>query len=160
MADQKINALPIKTSPATGDKVLMVGTTEEYQMLVDNLATAVLKKLSSQSFSSLETTAKTVLGGINELNSKRETSLYLDRYDATAIASGANLNDYTDPGNYSSADSANATTLINSPYNNRGFILYVLKMGTIVKQIAVPTTGNEISMRTYNASWSGWDIIS
>lgn len=84
----------------------------------------------------------------------------MDRYDATAITSGADLNNYTDPGNYSSVDANNASTLIHSPYNNRGFILYVLKMGTIVKQIAIPTSVNEISMRTYNTSWSGWDIIS
>lgn len=69
MADQKINALPTKTSPSTGDKMLMIGTAEEYQIDYDQLATAILNKLSTQSFSSLGTTAKTVLGGINELNS-------------------------------------------------------------------------------------------
>ena len=70
MADQKINELPTKTAPSTGDKMLMIGTAEEYQIDYDKLATAILNKLSTQSFSSLETTAKTVLGGINELNSK------------------------------------------------------------------------------------------
>ena len=154
MADQKINALPTKTSPTTGDKMLMIGAAEEYQIDYDQLADAILNKLTSKTYSLDQGTA------LNELNSKRKTSLYLDRYDATAITSGANLNNYTDSGNYSSVDSVNAATLINSPYNNRGFILYVLKMGTIVKQIAVPTIGNEISMRTYNTSWSGWDIIS
>lgn len=70
MADQKINALPSKTAPTTGDKMLMVGTAEEYLIDYDKLATAILNKLSSQSFSSLDTTAKTVLGAVNELNSK------------------------------------------------------------------------------------------
>ena len=69
MADQKINALPSKTAPTTGDKMLMVGTAEEYLIDYDKLATAILNKLSSQSFSSLDTTAKTVLGAVNELNS-------------------------------------------------------------------------------------------
>lgn len=159
MADQKINALPTKTSPTTGDKMLMIGAAEEYQIDYDQLADAILNKLTSKTYS-LDQGTKSLLAALNELNSKRKTSLYLDRYDATAITSGANLNNYTDSGNYSSVDSVNAATLINSPYNNRGFILYVLKMGTIVKQIAVPTIGNEISMRTYNTSWSGWDIIS
>lgn len=84
----------------------------------------------------------------------------MNRYDAIAIPSGADLNDYTDPGNYSSENAGNAATLINSPYDNRGFILYVLKLGTVIKQIAIPTSVNEISMRTYNISWNDWTAIS
>lgn len=68
MADQKINALPTKTAPSTGDKMLMIGTAEEYQIDYDQLATAILNKLSTQSFSSLDTTAKTLVGAVNELN--------------------------------------------------------------------------------------------
>ena len=159
MADQAINALPTKTSPSTGDKMLMIGAAEEYQIDYDQLATAILNKLTSKTFT-LDQGTKTLVAALNELNSKRKTSLYLDRYDATAITSEADLNDYINPGNYSSADASNAATLINPPYNNRGFILYVLKMGTISKQIAIPTSGNEISMRTYDTSWSEWKIIS
>ena len=70
MADQKINELPTKTAPSTGDKMLMIGAAEEYQIDYDQLATAILNKLSTQSFSSLDTTSKTVLGAIDELNSK------------------------------------------------------------------------------------------
>lgn len=67
-----------------------------------------------------------------------------------------------DPGNYSSADANNAATLIHSPYNDRGFILYVLKMGTVIKQIAIPSVGNEVKIRTYNNSqWDEeWTTIS
>lgn len=70
MADQKINELPTKTAPSTGDKMLMIGAAEEYQIDYDKLASAILNKLSTQSFSSLDTTSKTVLGAIDELNSK------------------------------------------------------------------------------------------
>lgn len=68
MADQKINELPTKTAPSTGDKMLMIGAAEEYQIDYDKLASAILNKLSTQSFSSLDTTSKTVLGAIDELN--------------------------------------------------------------------------------------------
>lgn len=71
MADRAINSLPTKTAPTSGDKMLMIGAAEEYQIDYDQLATAILNKLSTQSFNSLDTTAKTILGGINELNSKR-----------------------------------------------------------------------------------------
>ena len=70
MADQKINELPTKTAPSTGDKMLMIGAAEEYQIDYDKLASAILNKLSTQNFSSLDTTSKTVLGAIDELNSK------------------------------------------------------------------------------------------
>lgn len=70
MADKAINALPVRTAPTTGDKMLMIGAAEEYQIDYDQLATAILNKLSTQNFSSLDTTSKTVLGAIDELNSK------------------------------------------------------------------------------------------
>lgn len=69
MADQAINALPTKSSPSTGDKVLMIGTAEEYQILVDDLATAVLDKLTSKSYT-LDQGTKTLIAALNELNSK------------------------------------------------------------------------------------------
>ena len=68
MADQAINALPTKSSPSTGDKVLMIGTAEEYQMLLDDLATAVLDKLTSKSYT-LDQGTKTLIAALNELNS-------------------------------------------------------------------------------------------
>lgn len=70
MADQKINELPTKTAPSTGDKMLMIGTAEEYQIDYDKLASAILDKLATKQYSELDTTAKTVLGAIDELNSK------------------------------------------------------------------------------------------
>lgn len=79
MADQKINELPTKTAPSTGDKMLMIGAAEEYQIDYDQLATAILNKLSTQSFSSLDTTSKTVLGAIDELNGK---SIFLINYNS------------------------------------------------------------------------------
>lgn len=69
MADQKINELPTKTAPSTGDKMLMIGTAEEYQIDYDKLASAILDKLATKQYSELDTTAKTVLGALDELNS-------------------------------------------------------------------------------------------
>ena len=68
MADQKINELPTKTAPSTGDKMLMIGAAEEYQIDYDKLASAILDKLATKQYSELDTTAKTVLGAIDELN--------------------------------------------------------------------------------------------
>ena len=76
MADQKINELPTKTAPSTGDKMLMIGTAEEYQIDYDKLASAILDKLATKQYSELDTTAKTVLGALDELNSKAILSSY------------------------------------------------------------------------------------
>ena len=70
MADQKINELPTKTAPSTGDKMLMIGSAEEYQIDYDQLASAILDKLATKQYSELDTTAKTVLGALDELNGK------------------------------------------------------------------------------------------
>ena len=68
MADKPINTLPVKTTPSTGDKMLMIGAAEEYQIDYDQLASAILDKLSTKQYSELDTTAKTVLGALDELN--------------------------------------------------------------------------------------------
>lgn len=73
MADQKINALPTKTAPVTGDKCLMSGAAEEYLIDYDKLATAILNKLTSKTFT-LDQGTKTLIAALNELNSK--TSVY------------------------------------------------------------------------------------
>lgn len=69
MADQKINALPTKTAPVTGDKCLMSGAAEEYLIDYDKLATAILNKLTSKKFT-LDQGTKTLIAAVNELNSK------------------------------------------------------------------------------------------
>lgn len=69
MADQAINALPTKTAPTTGDKMLMIGAAEEYQIDYDLLATAILNKLTSKTFT-LDQGTKSLVAALNELNSK------------------------------------------------------------------------------------------
>lgn len=82
MADQKINALPTKTTPTSGDKCLMSGAAEEYLIDYDKLATAILNKLTSKTFT-LDQGTKTLIAAINELNSK--TSL-VQSIDAGALS--------------------------------------------------------------------------
>ena len=74
MADQKINELPTKTSPVTGDKCLMSGAAEEYLIDYDKLATAILNKLTSKTFT-LDQGTKTLIAAINELNSKTSSEI-------------------------------------------------------------------------------------
>lgn len=72
MADQNFMDLASKTaSGITGtDYMMLVNNSEAYKALVNDVAEAILGKLTSKSFSGLETTAKNVIGALNELNSK------------------------------------------------------------------------------------------
>lgn len=69
MADQPINGLPKKTTVADTDSLLMIGTSEEYQIDYGKLADALLNKLTSKTFT-LDQGIKTLIAALNELNSK------------------------------------------------------------------------------------------
>lgn len=73
MADQNFMDLASKTaSGITGtDYMMLVNNSEAYKALVNDVAEAILGKLTSKSFSGLETTAKNLISAVNELNSKR-----------------------------------------------------------------------------------------
>ena len=113
MADKPINTLPVKTTPSTGDKMLMIGAAEEYQIDYDQLASAILDKLSTKQYSELDTTAKTVLGALDELNGKS----YLLK-GGTNIPENADMNNYTTPGNYYCISDSAARTLKNCPFTH------------------------------------------
>lgn len=97
MADQKINELPTKTAPSTGDKVLMIGAAEEYQIDYDKLASAILNKLSTQ-FGDLSTiyigsANLTLTNGASYITDPRihEGSIILAQADYAPALSGALL---------------------------------------------------------------------
>lgn len=68
MADQNITALPVTTSPASSDQLLLVGATEEKLIDYDKLADAILQKLTSKQYT-LDQGTKTLPAALNELNS-------------------------------------------------------------------------------------------
>lgn len=72
MADQNITALPVTTSPASSDQLLVVGATEEKLIDYEKLADAILTKLTSKTFA-LDQGTKTLVTALNELNSNFNT---------------------------------------------------------------------------------------
>lgn len=157
MADQKINALPTKTAPVTGDKCLMSGAAEEYLIDYDKLATAILNKLTSKTFT-LDQGTKTLISAINELNSKSKTAPYAI---GERIETNTDLNDLVSPGVYTSIASNVSQTLKNAPYSNAGFRLEVKEItsdsGNSVVQIAYKSNDNVIHIRNQlNSIWKDW----
>lgn len=78
MADQNFMDLASKTASgiAGTDYMMLVNNSEAYKALVNDVAEAILSKLTSKSFSGLETTAKNVIGALNELNSNALHFIY------------------------------------------------------------------------------------
>lgn len=73
-------SLTEKTTPASGDMFLMEDSEDTKKINYDKLADAILNKLTSKTYSGLETTAKNFVTAINELNSNKAESInnYLD----------------------------------------------------------------------------------
>lgn len=68
-------SLPEKATPASGDMFLMEDSEDTKKINYDKLADAILNKLTSKTYSGLETTAKNFVTAINELNSKTTIEL-------------------------------------------------------------------------------------
>lgn len=118
------------------------------------------------SISQLQTTAKTLVGALNELNSKMPVSTY--QY-GVEIPQNSDLDTYKTPGKYVSRSSSITSTLENSPFQARGFRLEVRSLidptnvGSI-QQIAYPgdmSTYKQFAMRALlNSVWTNWLYFS
>lgn len=113
MADVLVNALtPIATEPISTDSIVCVNrSTNEGEIIDYNLlADKILDKLTSKTYSGLDTTSKIIPDAIDELRgiSKRLSPI-------TSISANANLNSYTTPGEYYCGTNTIAATISNSP---------------------------------------------
>ncbi len=145
MADQAINALPTKTAPTTGDKMLMIGAAEEYQIDYDQLATAILNKLTSKTFT-LDQGTKSLVAALNELNSKTLMKENLTVNCDTV----ANL--FT----FCTSDSENL------PKSVYGILITIIRDANVSVQIFFDTSSIDkcIYIRTKNIGvWGSWNRI-
>ena len=125
MADQNFMDLASKTASGMGgtDYMMLVNNSEAYKALVNDVAEAILGKLTSKRFSGLETTEKNVIGALNELNSKSIFNTI-----GTDIPRNENLNNYTSPGTYACQNTSVAATLSGIPSDvTTGFRLDVIR---------------------------------
>ena len=115
---------------------------------IASLNTNFASLANNVSISQLDTTAKTLVGAIDELNSK---SYLLQR--GTAISSNADMNDYKTPGNYYCDLNTTVETLINSPFN----VAFTLKVeyatGTAqARQIYTRYDNGNKALRKFNGT--------
>ena len=139
MADQKINELPVKTAPTTGDKMLMIGAAEEYQIDYDQLATAILNKLTSKTYT-LDQGTKTLVAALNELNSKTGFTVYTS-LGSIGLKTGCSITDVYEAMPSWSELFINIYDVSDAPIPYG--ILHVLKLGSTRSAIfAYHKTGN------------------
>ena len=109
--------------------------------------------------SQLQTTAKTLVGAVNELNGK---SYLLE--GGTEIPKNADMNDYTTPGNYFCRSTSNAGTLLNCPASF-AFVLKVFfgtGLGYPIQEF-IPLQGNVVYTRYYDniqKIWGSFDSFT
>ena len=158
MADQNFMDLASKTASGIGgtDYMMLVNNSEAYKALVNDVAEAILSKLTSKSFSGLETTAKNVIGALNELNSKTYYAAY---ENGENIPENSDLNDYFDIGVYHITNNTAAATIKNYPPGvSTGGRLEVCECGSgWIHQILYPNNGADIYIR-YAASVNWYKI--
>lgn len=145
---QNITEVTEASSIATGDNIYLNHSNQLQQIDYDKLATAILNKLSTQSFSSLETTAKTVLGGINELNSKMINNF---------IPSG--IYDLNNPPDYFMFRVRTGSTHIPEGMGNQFLVFRVVLDNDIYDaMLAIGFGSNRIALNIKNGSstWGGW----
>lgn len=171
MADQNFMDLASKTASgiAGTDYMMLVNNSEAYKALVNDVAEAILSKLTSKSFSGLETTAKNVIGALNELNSKTFQK------SNEIITSGVDWNTINEAGVYKVqcangfAEGKNTPMITStSDFYNFGILLVfkpVVDNENRLIQIYIPDIQPEqpsrarIAIRSFNSSFRMWGMI-
>ena len=145
------------SSVSSGNNIYINQDNKLMQIDYDTLATAILNKLSTQSFNSLNTSSKLVLDAINELNGK---SYLLSGGISIPSESDLNSDTYKIPGNYYCHKSSNAKTLINCPFES-AFLLKV-SYGTGIDypvQSFVEFRTRKIAERYYDIDLEKWSDL-
>lgn len=154
------NFTAITNEPTSDDSVVMVNRNNNAGQIIDYnlLADKILDKLTSKTFSGLDTTAKIIPDAIDELRGmdKRLSPI-------RSITANANLNSYTTPGEYYCNSNSTAETITNSPTNKAFRMTVELSTSptqtTNIRQTVIPYNSN-LSYTRYSintgSTWSDW----
>lgn len=143
-----------KSTPADNDTLMIKDTSggANKRTPFSGVWNWIVSKLASAVISQLETTNKSIIPAINELNSKS----YLLQ-GGTAIPSSSDMDNYTTPGNYYCESNGTAQSLSNCPFTY-AFILkveYSRGNGYVCQTYTEHHTGRK-AYRWYNTGSTGW----
>lgn len=156
MADQNITALPVSTTPASSDQLLLVGATEEKLIDYDKLADAILQKLTSKQYT-LDQGTKTLPAALNELNSNTNR-IYEDLGRFVSVSADVNtifdaMNDESISIKRYSGESAN------TPESGSGIIITFKDVLSFGWNIAI-CNGKVYSRNIVNGNNGNWVLLS
>lgn len=146
-----------KSTPADADTLMIKDTSggANKRTPFSGVWNWILTKLTDAVISQLETQNKSIIPAINELNSKSKISYSLR--DSTIIPESADMNTYTEPGNYS-CNGATPSTLKNCPFSD-SFLLkveYPTGSPSYRSQTFILYSDRRIAYRFYNVSTGSW----
>ena len=136
-----------KSTPADNDTLMIKDTSggANKRTPFSGVWNWIVSKLASAVISQLETTNKSIIPAINELNSKSFFTL-----GGTRIPENADMNNYTEPGNYSLDVGSYLTSIKNAPKMNYAFDLNVGRaLGDYTAQIFREYVTGNIAYRIY-----------
>lgn len=158
-------SLPEKTTPASGDMFLMEDSEDTKKINYDKLADAILNKLTSKTYSGLETTAKNFVTSINELNSK--TRGFFKNISAIAsIPDGEDLcqylyDNYTEKSSIRIVGISSAITVsMGAPAAGGGFLIFYRPQTDNYGLVVCFSYTQAIHIKRLNNGWSDWKAIS
>lgn len=130
-------SLPSKTSPSNADMFLLEDTEDTKKINYSALADAILNKLTSKTYSGLDTSAKNLVSALNELNSNciKSTVRIQNLNDLFDLSAGVYIHRYT------------SYDVVNDPNGYSGFVI------THVHD------GNNGSQWSYNLQGEKWHRI-
>lgn len=155
MADVYVNALTtISTEPTTTDSLVAVNRNTNEGKIIDYnlLASAILDKLTSKTFSALNTSSKLVTGAINELDS--DISSLNSRIDDTTSRTTLDSTYTSSNRLYWFRYAQNATS--NPHAGNSGFCFEMWLSSTTCVQFAVSAEPAYYVRKLVNGAWSDW----
>lgn len=134
-------SLPSKTSPSNADMFLLEDTEDTKKINYSALADAILNKLTSKTYSGLDTSAKNLVSAINELNSKSKSER-------------ANKSEF-EVKIHDKLDEAFKTLLMYGATSATGFFIYLIFIDTISEGSAVTffKISDQISGRSFTGSY-------
>lgn len=163
MADQNFMDLASKTASgiAGTDYMMLVNNSEAYKALVNDVAEAILSKLTSKSFSGLETTAKNVIGALNELNSNLLKRLkYTQTFGSDMSTTSISFTVTNNGGSYLFINAnVGLVYILNISINTEGQNILRKILNNSTQELSLSVTGNNVTVTTSGTLWGQTLVI-
>lgn len=159
-------SLPSKTSPSDADMFLLEDTEDTKKINYSALADAILNKLTSKTYSGLDTSAKSLVSALNELNSNLTRGFFKNISVIASIPDGEDLcqylyDNYTEKSSIRIVGISSAITVsMGAPAVGGGFLIFYRPQTNNYGLVVCFSYTQAIYIKRLNNGWSDWKAIS